>query len=223
MGVTTWAMVEYEADDALGAAAAVADADDAGRAGADLHAGQGPRAVRARHPGRAARPAQGRDHRRGRRRRQVRRRARRRSPTTWRWSATRPTASRACRAGARRARPAVLARYGHLEDIPPSAGRVGACPGCGARRSCRSRPAAAARAGPAVPPHRHRRARRRRRRRSTTGSGTGPTARFAARSPSAIEAPPHLRRAGPAASPPSAAHPPAEVTARRPAAHERYR
>src|ERR671910_1909648 len=28
MGVTTWAMVEHEADDALGAAAAIADADE---------------------------------------------------------------------------------------------------------------------------------------------------------------------------------------------------
>ena len=28
MGVTTWAMVEWEADDALGAAAALADADE---------------------------------------------------------------------------------------------------------------------------------------------------------------------------------------------------
>ena len=66
-GFTTWAMVEHEADDALGAAAAVADADRAGRAGADRDARQGPRAVRARHAGRAVRPAQGRDHRRGRR------------------------------------------------------------------------------------------------------------------------------------------------------------
>ena len=53
-------MVEYEADDALAAAAAVAAADDAGRAGAHLHAGQGPRPVRRRRTRRAARPAQDR-------------------------------------------------------------------------------------------------------------------------------------------------------------------
>ena len=76
MGVATWAMDVHEADDALGAAAAVADGRPAGRAGADRHARQGPRPVRARHPGRAVRPAQGRDHRRGRRARQVRHRAR---------------------------------------------------------------------------------------------------------------------------------------------------
>ena len=51
MGVTTWAMVEHEADDALGAAAARRRRRRAGRAGADRHAGQGPRPVRARARG----------------------------------------------------------------------------------------------------------------------------------------------------------------------------
>ena len=75
MGVTTWAMVEHEADDALGAAAAVADADERVEQVAHRHAGQGPRPVRAGHAGRAVRPAQAGDHRRGRRDRQVRRAA----------------------------------------------------------------------------------------------------------------------------------------------------
>ena len=48
MGVTTWAMVEYEADDALGAAAAVADADERVEQVLIVHARQGPRPVRAR-------------------------------------------------------------------------------------------------------------------------------------------------------------------------------
>ena len=51
MGVTTWAMVTHEADDALAAAAAVADADERVEQVADRHAGQGPRAVRARARG----------------------------------------------------------------------------------------------------------------------------------------------------------------------------
>ena len=76
-----------------------------------------------RQPGRAARPAQGRDLRRGRRRRQVRRAARRRSPTTWPWSATRPTASPASPGWGAKSAAAVLAVYGHLEDIPPAAGQ----------------------------------------------------------------------------------------------------
>ena len=66
MGVTTWAMVSHEADDALGAAAARGRRRRAGRAGAHHHAGQGPRAVRAGHAGRAVRPPQAGDRRRGR-------------------------------------------------------------------------------------------------------------------------------------------------------------
>ena len=56
---------------------------------------------------------------------------------------------------------AVLARYGHLEDIPPSVGRVGRARPAGAgssRPRCRSQ----IDAGAPVPQHRHRRARRRR-------------------------------------------------------------
>ena len=48
---TTWAMVEYEADDALGAAAAVADADERVEQVLIVHARQGPRPVRAAAPG----------------------------------------------------------------------------------------------------------------------------------------------------------------------------
>ena len=53
LGVVVWPMVEEEADDALAAAARIAAEDAAVRAGVDLHAGQGSRAVRARDPGRA--------------------------------------------------------------------------------------------------------------------------------------------------------------------------
>ena len=63
MGVVTWAMVEHEADDALGAAAEIADADPTGRTGPHRHARQGPVSVRPRHAGRAVRPPQARDPR----------------------------------------------------------------------------------------------------------------------------------------------------------------
>ena len=46
MGVVVFPMVEFEADDALAAAAAVRRRRPARRARADLHAGQGPGAVR---------------------------------------------------------------------------------------------------------------------------------------------------------------------------------
>ena len=123
MGVTTWAMVEHEADDALGAAAAVADADERVEQVLIVTPGQGPRAVRPRHAGRAVRPPQARDHRRGGGRSPSSACRRRRSPTTSGWSATPPTASPASPGGAPRAPSAVLARYGHLEDIPASAGQ----------------------------------------------------------------------------------------------------
>ena len=75
MGVTTWAMVTHEADDALAAAAAVADADERVEqvliVTPDKDLGQ---CVRG-HAGRAVRPPQARAHRRGRRGRQVRRAA----------------------------------------------------------------------------------------------------------------------------------------------------
>ena len=123
MGVTTWAMVEHEADDALGAAAADRRRRRARRAGAHRHARQGPRPVRARHAGRAVRPPQARDR------------------------STRPASIAKFGVppasipdylglvgdsadgfpgiagwGAKSAA-AVLARYGHLEDIPDSAGQ----------------------------------------------------------------------------------------------------
>ena len=56
MGVTTWPMVELEADDALASAAHLAATRPAGREGVHLDAGQGPRAVRdrrSRRPGRS--------------------------------------------------------------------------------------------------------------------------------------------------------------------------
>ena len=47
-GITTWPMVELEADDALGAAATRRRGGRPRRSSADLHARQGPRAVRRR-------------------------------------------------------------------------------------------------------------------------------------------------------------------------------
>ena len=72
MGVTVWAMVEHEADDALAAAAQVADLDERVEQVAivtpDKDLGQCSRAA-----GRPVRPAQRQVDRRGRRARQVRR------------------------------------------------------------------------------------------------------------------------------------------------------
>ena len=56
LGVTVWAMVELEADDALASAARGRGRRRPRRAGDHLHPRQGPRAVR-RRQGRAARPA----------------------------------------------------------------------------------------------------------------------------------------------------------------------
>ena len=54
MGVVVWPMVEFEADDALAAAAAGGRQRSARRPRDHLHAGQGSRPVRARHARRAA-------------------------------------------------------------------------------------------------------------------------------------------------------------------------
>ena len=84
-----------------GAAAASGGRRSARGARDHLHARQRPRAVRARHARRAAQPPHAHVLRRSRRRREVRRARPRASPTIWRWSATRRTASRDCPAGAR--------------------------------------------------------------------------------------------------------------------------
>ena len=57
MGVAVWPMVEFEADDALAAAARIARRGRRRRPGADLDARQGSRPVRAGRPGGAGRPA----------------------------------------------------------------------------------------------------------------------------------------------------------------------
>ena len=103
----------------------------AGRAGADRHAGQGPRPVRARQPGGAVRPAQARDHRRGGGVGEVRRAAGvdRRLPR--RSSATRPTATPGCPAGARRAPRRCSPASADSRTSPTTAG-CGTCPACAA-------------------------------------------------------------------------------------------
>ena len=229
MGVTTWAMVEYEADDALGAAAAVGRGRRPGRAGGHLHAGQGPRAVRRRPAGGAARPAQGRDLRRGRRS----------SPS----SACRPASIPDYLAlvgdsadgfpglpglGRQERRRRSWPVYGHLEDIPPRRRPVGGARAAGrgqavrhaaepARswRCCSGASPPSSATSPSAP--------------STTGAGPGrPSASPRSPSASALRtcwpAPRPLGwPAGRAAERRATAHPPAEVTARRPAAHERHR
>ena len=120
-GFVVFAMVEYEADDAMASAAAIAADDESVdqvlicTPDKDLGQCVGGRSRR------AARSAQGRGHRRRRCDREVRRAAASRSRTTSRSSATAPTASPGCRAGVRSRPSTVLARYEHLEAIPPAA------------------------------------------------------------------------------------------------------
>ena len=75
LGVVLWPKIEFEADDAIGAAAARFAADPDGRADPDLHARQGHGPVRGRRPGRPPRPAPPDHLRPGRRPREVGRRA----------------------------------------------------------------------------------------------------------------------------------------------------
>ena len=97
-------MVEYEADDALAAAAVRAAADPRVErviiCTPDKDLAQSVRGTRIVQLNRRTNV----DSRRGRRRGEVRRAARRRSPTISRWSATRRTAIRGCRDGARNRR-----------------------------------------------------------------------------------------------------------------------
>ena len=105
MGVVVWPMVEFEADDALASAAVGGRTRCARRSRDHLHARQGSRPVRARHARRADESPNAQHSGRGRRRRPSSASRRRRSPTTWLSWATRRTAIRACRAGARNPRP----------------------------------------------------------------------------------------------------------------------
>ncbi len=119
MGVVVWSMREYEADDALATGARLyADAVDQVRI---MTPGQGPRAVRARRARRAGRPPPAQGDGRGHVPDAARLRSRPASPTSWRWSATPPTASPACAASATRARRALIAAYEHIEAIPQHA------------------------------------------------------------------------------------------------------
>ena len=121
MGVVVWPMVELEADDALASAAAVASDDDGVDAGPHLHPGQGPGPVRPGHARGAARPAQGRHHRRGGGAGPLRHRARCRSPTGSPSWATAPTGSPASRAGASSRRRRCSDATSTSRPSPPSA------------------------------------------------------------------------------------------------------
>ena len=163
MGVTTWAMVELEADDALGAAAAVADADERVEqvliVTPDKDLGQCVRGNRVVQY--------------DRRKREIMDEA----AVTAKFGV--PPASIPDYLGlvgdsadgfpgiagwGAKSAAAVLARYGHLEEIPDSAGQWDV-PGLRGAAKLSARPARRLRAGPAVPPHRDRRDRRRRRHR----------------------------------------------------------
>ena len=230
MGVTTWAMVEHEADDALGAAAAIADADarveqvlivtpdkDLGQcvrgtrvvqydrrkreiideAGVIAKFGVAPASI-PDYLGLVGDTADG-------------------FPGLPGWGA--------------KSAAGVLARYGHLEDIPPSVGDWDV-PGVRGTEKLAATLRSHMELGAPVPQHRHRRARRRGRhcRRlvlDRPDPAFGALAHRSAR-PS-WQGEPNGQRSAPNASdtassgPPPDGPPPAEVTARRSAAHERYR
>ena len=122
MGLAVWPMVEFEADDALAAAAdRWAEAPGVDRI-VDLHTGQGPGPVRPRRPCRdrvtgaapspTTRPAW----------RLAGECGRPRSPTTSHSSAIPPTASRDCRAGAPSPRRPSSRSSGSIEAIPANPG-----------------------------------------------------------------------------------------------------
>ena len=118
MGVVVWPMVELEADDALAAAARIADEDDAVRAGLHLDARQGPRAVRDRRPRRSGGPPEQLGPERRRRAREVRRGARRASPTCSRSSATAADGYPGIPGIGKVTAARLVNRHGSLEDFP---------------------------------------------------------------------------------------------------------
>ena len=118
LGVLVWPMVDLEADDALASGGRGGRRRCRRRPGPHLHARQGPRAMCPRRPRRAAGPAEARVDRRGRRRCKVRcgpgvhpgylalvGDSADGFPGLAGWGA--------------KSAAAVLARWGHLEDIPP--------------------------------------------------------------------------------------------------------
>ena len=134
LGIVLWPMVEFEADDAI-AAAAVRFADDPrGRAHPRVHAGQGHGPAGAWRADRPVGSAPGDRLRRSRRSREVGRRRRRRSRTGWPSSATRPMAIPGIPGWGAKGAAAVLARYGHLEDVPEKASQW-EVPGVGGGRA----------------------------------------------------------------------------------------
>ena len=125
LGIVLWPMVEFEADDAIAAAAGRFADDRRRRADPDLHARQGHGPARRGRAGRALGPPPEPLLRRRRRPREVGRRAgvdpglaRARRRLVRRLS-------RACRAGARSRPPRCSRVYGSLEEIPPQAEQVG--------------------------------------------------------------------------------------------------
>ena len=138
LGLVSWAMVEFEADDAIGAAAVRFAARSARRAGRHLHPGQGHGPVRPRRAGRAVGPAPRprctttpASARSGAWRRRA-------SRTAWRSSATRPTATRGSPAGATSRRRRCWRGTATSSPSRPTAA-TGTSPGCGTRSGSRRR------------------------------------------------------------------------------------
>ena len=131
-GFTVWPQVAFEADDGMAAGAVMAAADPRVERVDHLHARQGPRAVR-RRQGRPARPAQGRRSSTPPGSRSGWASRPRRSPTCWRSWATRPTASRGCRAGAPSRRRRCCAGGATSRTSPPT--RPRGTSGCAVRPS----------------------------------------------------------------------------------------
>ena len=119
-GVAVWPMVEFEADDALGAPPPsprpTTGSSGCGSARPDKDLGQcvGGKVVQLDRRKDMVSDAR-------RRRGEVRRAARVHPRLPRRWSATPPTASPVCPGWGAKSAAAVLARYGQLEDIPPAA------------------------------------------------------------------------------------------------------
>ncbi len=119
LGVVVWPMVEFEADDALAAAAFKAAEDPRVNKVIVCTPDKDLAQVVSGTRDRAVEPADARDARRGRRDRQVRRHRPHPFPTISRSSAMQPTGIRACRDGARSRRPRCSRSSGTSNRFPP--------------------------------------------------------------------------------------------------------